>query len=83
MRSLLAAALILSSSAAFAQQPSFPPNYNLVIESKDIALLAKGLIALPYGDVANFMNSLQQQINDQNAKWAKEHNPAPKADKKQ
>ena len=72
-------ALALSvACTALAGQKTF------VVDDADVLVLAKGLHALPYGEVAPLIDKLQKQINEQvqaeaEAKSAADKNTAKKA----
>jgi len=70
MKKLILISLLLSTSAAFAQEKEF----NLKVKASQVQLLGEALGLLPYGKVAPFMVDLQQQINAQNVET-----PAPPA----
>jgi len=62
MKKLILIAMLLSTSAAFAQEKEF----TLKVKASQVQLLGEALGMLPYNKVAPFMGELQTQINAQN-----------------
>lgn len=62
-------ALVLAPAAAVAQSPvpppAGPPNYTIIVTAQEMGVIASGLVALPYRDVAGLIQNLQQQTRAQ------------------
>lgn len=69
MRALMIAALLTLPTTAWAQQPAplstVPAEYNLKVKPADVDNIGKGLGKLPFEEVAALMQSLRQQIVEQ------------------
>ena len=63
------AALFCSSSVA----QSLPDNFTLKTTPQGVATIEKGLMELPYKDVAGLLQDLTMQVRTQNDEWQKSH----------
>ena len=67
MKRLAIAVLMLSPTLALAQQPT-PSEYILKVKPAQLDVIGKGLGRLPYEEVAELMQSLRQQVVEQQMK---------------